>query len=332
MGQPLKGLPLAKPGFVPPMKALARAKLPEDGGWQFELKLDGIRAIAVKDGAAVELYSRLPRRITGDFSEIAQAISRLPVAQATLDGEIVALDEKGHPSFQLLQNLRRAGARRPPVYYCIFDLVNLDGRDLKGVPLNRRRQLLATLLRQTSDPLRPSPALEGPPEVIWATIKEMGLEGLIAKRSDSIYEPDRRSGAWLKIKTSQEQEFVIGGYTAPQGTRKYFGALLVGYYGGKSLKFAGKVGTGFNTAMLESLHRRFQALRTPGCPFSNLPGRRHQEGDPGLTPSEMRKCVWLKPKLICQVRFQEWTQDGILRQPAFRGLRDDKKPSEVLRE
>jgi len=157
------------------------------------------------------------------------------------------------------------------------------------------------------------------------------LEGLVAKRKDSTYEPGKRSGAWVKFKWSNEQEFVIGGYTEPKGGRSHFGAILVGYYEGKQLRFAGKVGTGFGQRLLRELHARFQKLIRADCPFSNLPENLPSSSS-GLTASQMRRCTWLKREVVCQVRFAEWTRDHHLRQPAFLGLRDDKDPKEVIRE
>jgi bifunctional non-homologous end joining protein LigD len=162
-------------------------------------------------------------------------------------------------------------------------------------------------------------------------MKARGLEGLIAKRSDSKYETGRRSGAWLKFKWTAEQEFVIGGYSAPRGSRKHFGAVLVGYYEGKKLRFASKVGTGFDQRTLKDLYGRFQKLVGSDCPFVNLPELAGRFGR-GLTRAEMKRCTWLEPKLVCQIRFAEWTRDGHLRQPAFLGLREDKQPEEVVRE
>jgi bifunctional non-homologous end joining protein LigD len=159
-----------------------------------------------------------------------------------------------------------------------------------------------------------------------------GLEGLIAKRRDSKYESGRRSGAWVKFKWTNEQEFVIGGYTEPKGTRSHFGALLVGYYEQGTLRFAAKVGTGFDQRLLVALYAKFQELVRPDCPFANLPEKARGGRSQGLTARAMRNCTWLEPKLVCQIRFAEWTRDHHLRQPAFLGLREDKAPKEVIRE
>lgn len=314
------------PRFVAPMKALPAAEMPKGAEWLFEVKLDGIRAIGIKEKQRVEIHSRRSRELTREYPEIMEALSRLPATRLVVDGEIVVLDATGRSSFQALQNLKRSHAQRPPVFYYVFDLLHLDGRDLTSLPLVERKAALETLLQGSDPPLRFSPALEAAPAKVWREIRRLGLEGVIAKRRDSRYEPGRRSGAWRKIKTHNEQEFVIGGYTPPQGSRKHFGALLVGYHERGKLRFASKVGTGFDSATLRSLAELFQSHRTSACPFAGL-----RAGE-GVTATEMKRCVWLKPALVCQVRFLEWTRDRILRQPVFLGLREDKPAGEIVRE
>jgi bifunctional non-homologous end joining protein LigD len=188
-----------------------------------------------------------------------------------MDGEIVALDERGHSSFQLLQNRKRVYGKSSPLFFYVFDLINLDGRDLKTLSLTQRRSGLNTLLAGAGDPLRFSESLDAPAPAVWREITRHGLEGVIAKRRDSIYEPGRRSGAWLKIKALREQEFVIGGYTPPGGSRKFFGSVVVGYYSKGKLMFASRVGTGFDFATLKSLFALFQKHRGEKCPFADLP-------------------------------------------------------------
>jgi bifunctional non-homologous end joining protein LigD len=322
-------LPREHAGFVCPMKALLVRNPPPRDGWSFEIKWDGYRAIAVKSNGRVRLFSRRHREITHDFETVAEAVESLPQKNLVLDGEVVAIDENGRPSFQLLQNFRQHhSARGSRLIYYVFDVLHYENRDLKKLPLEQRRSVLATVLAAAEDPIRPSGVLSGEPEELVEQARQNSIEGLIAKRVSSIYEPDRRSGSWLKIKTVLEQEFVIGGYTEPKGSRAHFGALLVGYYEGPHLIFASKVGTGFNTDSLQSLYRRFQKLPTPVCPFINLPTK----GPNGLSRAEMGRCTWLLPVLVCQVRFTEWTTDGGLRHPVFLGLRDDKRPNEVHRE
>ncbi len=313
------------------MLAQLTEKLPAGPDWSYEVKLDGIRAIAVKHARKVQLFSRTPRDITAEYPRIVEALRHLPVADLVLDGEIMALDAEGRSSFQLLQNRKR----RPdalPIFYVVFDVLHAAGDDVTKRSLGTRRKLLEEILPHPRAPLRRSPVLEGEPARIWAEVQRLGLEGLVAKRKDSHYDSGRRSGAWRKIKAQQQQEFVIGGYTEPRGTRKHFGAVLVGYYAQRQLRFAAAVGTGFDTATLRSLYQRLQEYRTPHCPFANLPATRHNRWGGGLTATEMRRCTWLQPELVCMVKFYEWTRDGNLRQPVFLGLRADKPPRQVRRE
>jgi bifunctional non-homologous end joining protein LigD len=328
----LDRFPRAKPGFLEPMKARLELQLPETDDWMFEVKFDGIRAIAVKDGKGVSLFSRRPRDLTSSHPEIAKALSNLQPKKFVLDGEIAALDQSGRTSFQALQNLSRQPATRDRVFFLVFDLLNLNGRDLTAATLSQRRLALEKIVGEGVGPIRLSAALNAPPAKIWKLVVKLGLEGIIAKRRDSTYESGKRSGAWVKVKAQQEQEFVIGGYTPPQGTREYFGSVLVGYYEGKKLMFASKVGTGFDRQRLRTLHTLFTTWETPHCPFANLPTRRLNRFGQGITVAEMKRCTWLKPRLVCQVRFLEWTEDHSLRQPVFLGLRDDKKASQVFRE
>jgi bifunctional non-homologous end joining protein LigD len=326
-------LPQKEPGFVVPMKARLVEKPPGESGWLFEIKWDGIRAIGIKKNGFVRLYSRAAREITRDFPKIAAALKDLPVSDLVVDGEIVALDQKGRPSFQLLQNIKRATPDEPAVIcYYLFDLLNLQRHDLRRRPLVERKKVLEEFLRQSSDPLRYSAGLKGNPKRLLEEAGHNRLEGLMAKREDSPYEPGQRSGLWKKIKCVNEQEFVIGGYTRSQGTRQHFGAILVGYYREQKLVFAGKVGTGFDTRTLASLYERFEKLKTAQCPFSDLAAARSGKGRHGLTALRADRCFWLKPRLVCEVRFSEWTAGGILRQPVFLGLREDKPPEEVRRE
>jgi bifunctional non-homologous end joining protein LigD len=326
----LASLPKATPRFVEPMKALLAEKLPRSDHWIYEIKFDGVRALAIRNGARVELVSRAGNTLGPKFPQLVAALQRLDSKAFVLDGEIVALDPEGRSSFQLLQSYGNAGFNKPPLLYYAFDLLNLDGRDTSSLPLEQRKSLGEAFVDRHSEIVRFSSGIDAHSERVLKEMQARGLEGLIAKLKGSIYEPGRRSGSWIKFKWSREQEFVIGGYTEPRGGRSHFGALLVGYYRGRDLLFAGKVGTGFNEKNLAELYRQFQAIRQDACPFINLPeklltGR-------GITAGEMRRCTWLKPRLVAQVRFAEWTRDDHLRQPAFLGLRDDKRPEEVVRE
>ncbi|MGI8432882.1 MAG: non-homologous end-joining DNA ligase, partial [Chthoniobacterales bacterium] len=324
-------LPAGKARFIEPMKPKLVETPPAHGGWIYELKFDGLRALAIKSGGEVQLLSRNENSLTEKFAEIAEAITQWPGKDWVIDGEVVALDEQGRSSFQLLQ-AREMEARNGPLYYYVFDLLQLDGKDLLGLPLTTRKEALRQLCEDADDPIRYSGELGENPQKLLQEVKRMGLEGIIGKLADSKYEAGRRSGAWIKLKTLNEQEFVIGGYTPPAGARKHFGALLVGYYEKKKLLFAGKVGTGFDTKLLASLHRQLDAEAREDCPFADLPSKQGSKWVQGITPAMMRKCHWVNPVFVGQVKFAEWTRDAKLRQPVFLGLREDKKPSQVKRE
>ena len=311
--------------YLTPMKALGSETLPE-GKWRCEIKFDGFRAVAVLNGGRVELWSRNHKDLGASYPEIVTALATAKCHSAVLDGEIVALDTAGRSRFQLLQ--ARSAGERPMIVFYIFDVMHLDGRDLTALPLEERQKILAALLKKPKAPLQLSPWYDVAPSELMAAARKQGLEGIIAKRPGSVYESDRRSGAWTKCKVLGEQEFVIGGFTAPQNSRQYFGAILIGYYQGGKLLYAGKVGTGFNGRLLESLHGKFMQRRREECPFAD----RGPHLGTGMTRGEMRKVTWIKPDLVAQIRFAEWTNDGILRQPVFLGLREDKTAKAVRRE
>jgi bifunctional non-homologous end joining protein LigD len=322
--------PSEKFAFVEPMKARLVDR-PPTGEWLYEIKFDGYRALAFKRGKNVRLLSRNEKDFSAKFPEVAEAVTEFDADDAILDGEIVALDGKGRSSFQLLQALE-LNETHPPLFYYVFDLLRLDGKDLTGLRITDRKALLEKHLKKEKSLLRFSASLPGGVKDLLKKVGRLGLEGLIGKRADSIYEPGRRSGAWVKLKLHQEQEMIIGGYTPPGGSRQHFGALLLGYYENKKLTFAGRVGTGFDDKMLRELHARFEKLSASACPFANLPEEKSARYGQSLTPAEMKKCHWLQPKLVCQVKFAEWTRDGKLRQPVFLGLREDKSPADVIRE
>lgn len=328
----LESLPKAKPRFIQPMKPRLVETPPSTGDWIYELKFDGIRAIALKTSRGIRLISRNEKELNGRFPEIARACTAIEAEEYVIDGEVVALDERGRSSFQLLQRPELDGKEVPLLFY-VFDLLQLNGRSTMSLPLFQRKELLSRLPPTSEDEIRFSGELAGPPEKLLAEVKRLGLEGLLGKQRQSVYEPGRRSGAWVKIKCVNEQEFVIGGYTPPAGSRKHFGALLVGYYEKKGrLLFAGKVGTGFDSKSLAAIHKKLRAEENDTCPFADLPSKRNGEWVQGITPSEMRRCTWVNPKFVCEIKFAEWTRDLKLRQPVFLGLRDDKNPREVVQE
>jgi bifunctional non-homologous end joining protein LigD len=319
-----------KAAFLVPMKALGSTVLPT-GIWSCEIKFDGYRAVAVINDGQVELWSRTRKSMTGAFPQVAADLEGLKCRSAVIDGEIVALDSDGKSRFQLLQNRGETG-ESPKIVYFAFDLMHHDGKLLTGRSLEDRAAVLGKLVGRGGRHLQLSRTFLTEPSSLFAEAKKNGLEGIIAKRPESLYEPDRRSGAWLKCKVLAEQEFVVGGFTEPQNSRHNFGAVLVGYFEEGRLQYAGKVGTGFSEKALGQLHRTFLAKAADKCPFANLPSPRKSRFGAGMGLSEMRKVTWLRPALVAQVRFAEWTEDGLLRQPVFLGLRTDKPAKEVVRE
>ncbi len=325
-----KSASLPIPKFFEPMKAKLAESIPP-GEWIYEIKFDGFRALALRGSSEARLVSRNENELGGKFSEVMESLSKLDVRDAVIDGEIVALDEKGRSSFQLLQAFQ-LGEKRPPIFFYAFDLLRLNGKDLRDSPIEERKAKLERLLKQSSGTIRYSASLGTDAKKLLAEASRFGLEGLIGKRVGSHYETGRRTGSWIKLKLHQEQEFVIGGYTNPAGSRSHFGALLVGVYEGQELKFSGKVGTGFDEKMLRTLVEMLEKIPLKTCPFVDLPEKRAGRYGQGVTAAEMKLCHWVEPKLVCQVKFNEWTRDHRLRQPVFLGLREDKDAKEVVRE
>ena len=313
------------PEFVSPMQCKAVSSLPSGESWTFELKFDGYRCVAVKDERGVTLYSRNRKSLNERFPDVVAAVASVE-GDFVLDGEILALDEQGRPSFQLLQN---AQSNSLPVYFYVFDLLYRDGKALLASPIEQRRELLTALLVEAKDPLRLSPILQAPSGQILDAVRQLGLEGVVGKRVGSTYEPGERSSAWVKHRTNREQEFVIGGYTP--GARG-FDALLVGVYEGKRLVFVAKVKNGFVPHTRDELFPRLNDNRTRSCPFTNLPQTKTARWGDALTAEKMKDCRWVKPKLVCQVAFVEWTEGGNLRHCTFQGMRADKRAGEVNRE
>src|SRR5439155_9399140 len=265
------------------------------------------------------LLSRNKNELSGRFPEIGESAKNLAADECVLDGEVVALDDQGRSSFLLLQ-AREMEGRKSPIYFYAFDLLQLDGKNLISLPLEVRKIILEKLCADTSDLIRYSGSIGGNANELLKQVQRLGLEGIIGKQRTSVYEPGRRSGAWIKLKCVNEQEFVIGGYTPPQGARKYFGAILVGYYEHGDLVFAGKVGTGFTTKSLATLHKKFQAEERADCPFVDLPSKENGLWVLGITPSMMKKMHWINPQFVAEIKFAEWTRDGKLRAPVFLGL------------
>ena len=280
------------------------------------------------NGKDVRLVSRNQKVF--DYRQLLDALKLLPAEHFVLDGEIAALDEKGRPSFQPLQIFKSSG--NVPLVCFAFDLLFLDGKDLREQSLSARRKLLAKLLEKALENIRLPGEIRGSKDELLRVAQEFGLEGLVAKRPNSVYESGRRSGAWVKFKITKSQEFAIGGYILPEGNRKYFGSLLVGYNSPEWLMFAGRVGTGFSDKVLANLYAKFQKLRVPSCPFVNLPEKTRGRWGLGITPAVMKRCHWVKPIRVAQVKFTEWTHDDQLRQRVFLGLRTDKEAKHVVRD
>jgi bifunctional non-homologous end joining protein LigD len=309
------------------MLLLRTEHLPDDSKeWLYQLKLDGFRAIAFKTGNKVYLRSRNDKDFTGRYPSIAKALSALP-NETAIDGEIVAFDEDGKSSFNALQNY---GSSNRPLAFFVFDLLVLSGKNVMQEPLEARLALLQKrVLPKLAEPIRYTGELNASlPDLIRA-VKASGMEGLVAKRRNSIYEAGARSGAWMKMRVNQGQEFVIGGYTI---RGKTFDALAFGYYEGKELIYVARTRNGFTPISRAALMKRFKGLETKNCPFANLPEPRGGRWGQGLTAEKMKNCVWLKPKLVGQFEFVEWTPDNHLRHSRFMGLRDDKPAASVVRE
>jgi bifunctional non-homologous end joining protein LigD len=308
------------------MLLLRTERLPEGATWQYEIKLDGYRAIAFKSEGRVRLRSRNDKEFGGKYPEIVKALSAMP-DETVIDGEVVALDSAGRPSFNALQN---HGSSATPVFYYVFDVLILAGEDVTSEHLVRRRKLLQTrVLPKLDEPIRESPILDASLPDLIRSVKSQGLEGIVAKRLDSRYEPGLRSGMWQKMRVNQGQEFVIGGYTV---SAKNFDALIFGYYKDKQLIYAARTRNGFTPASREKLFRQFRGMEISECPFANLPEARSGRWGQGLTAEKMKDCRWLRPALVGQFEFLEWTPDDHLRHTRFIGLREDKKPSDVTRE
>jgi bifunctional non-homologous end joining protein LigD len=316
-----------KARFIPPMLLLRSETLPDDPSrWVYELKLDGYRAIAYKSGGRVQLRSRNDNDFNARYPAVVRGLADLP-PDTVLDGEVVAFDVDGRPSFPLLQNY---GSADVPIGYFVFDVMVLAGRDVTREPLSARQALLETkVLPHLSEPVRYVAPLEGDLRTLVHSVKAHGFEGLVAKRRDSRYESGLRSGAWRKMRVNRGQEFVIGGYTI--GTRT-FDALVIGYYQDGRLLYAARTRNGFTPALRAQLFRQFRGLETDVCPFANLPETKSGRWGVGLTAKKMAECRWLKPVLVGQFEFVEWTADAHLRHTRFVALRDDKDPKKVRRE
>ncbi len=309
------------PANLEPMLATAVTKPPAGSQWFYEVKWDGIRALCLIENGALEIHSRRGNRCEKQYPELRGLVSQVSAKTAWLDGEICVLDEHGRARFEMIQprisaNLNSVPqlAENTPATLFLFDVLYVDGYDVRPVPLENRKGLLQTLVIP-NERIKVSETFETDGEHMFEAARQMGLEGILAKDRRSTYE-SRRSTCWLKLKVLNEQEFVIGGFT--KGEREYFGALVLGVQEDGKLRHVGQVGTGFDHKQMKAIYRTLEPLITKTCPFEPKPN--------------VKGVIWVRPEVICQVRFLEWTQDGILRAPVFAGLRGDKPPTQVIRE
>jgi bifunctional non-homologous end joining protein LigD len=321
----LESLPKQPAGFIEPMECLSVSKLPAGSQWLWEIKLDGYRALAVKSAVGTTLFSRRQKPLNRKFPYIVESLADLP-AGTVVDGELVALGSTGHPDFNLLQNFRGEASR---IRYYIFDLLCYKDRDLTRLPLTERRALLTSLVAVNDTRIRISETVAAAATDLLSVAREHGLEGIIGKRKDSHYEPGRRSGAWIKYRLNRGQELVIGGYVpGPHG----LDSIIVGYYHGNELIYVAHVRNGFVPASRRRLLEKLRLLVTPKCPFVNLPETGRPRWGEGLTTEGMKRCVWIRPELVAQIEFLEWTGSDHLRHSKFAGLRDDKAARGVVKE
>ena len=319
----LDPLPKGKVKFIQPMLAKSVTELPKDRHtWVYEVKVDGYRCLVGKDHSAVKLWSRRGNLFNQDFPGLARACAALP-ADTLVDGEVIALDQQGRISFNLLQHRR---SQASAIRFYAFDLLVYKGHSTINLEISERHDLLAQALANVDGDVQLMQRFETSPAELIRAAKRLGFEGIIAKRRDSLYEPGKRSGAWVKYKINQGQEFVIGGYTPGHP----FDAVIVGYYRDGQLIYAAKVRNGFVPRIRREVAKRLKALETEVCPFANLPEKKRTAW--ALTKEEMKKCVWTRPELVAQIEFTEWTPDGHLRLATFAGLREDKTAQEVVRE
>jgi bifunctional non-homologous end joining protein LigD len=296
-------------------------ELPQGKDWLYEVKFDGYRCLAGRDAKGVALWSRRGNLFTKQFPGIASACEKFPT-DTLIDGEVVAVDETGRISFNLLQHHR---SKAQALLFYVFDVLIHRGQSLLNEPLAARRKVLAEAVKDAT-PIRVSENIEGTAADLVQVVKKFGFEGIVAKRKDSCYESGKRSGAWCKYKVNQGQEFVIGGYTVGNP----FDALIVGYYEDAKLHYVAKVRNGFVPQLRREVAKKLKGLEIDACPFANLPEKKRTQW--ALTAEGMKECRWLKPRLVAQIEFTEWTPDGHLRHSRFVGLREDKESREVIRE
>jgi bifunctional non-homologous end joining protein LigD len=323
LGETVDSLLKRKAEFIEPMECALVPKLPEGSDWTYEVKLDGYRAIGVKSDRETILYSRNHKNFNKRFPQIAQALADLP-DETVIDGEVVALDESGRPDFHRLQLTAEASR----IHYFVFDLLILKGRDLTSLPLSERRKLLKSI-NFPSGRIRISEQLDISADQMLDAVRDQKLEGVVAKRKTSVYEAGKRTGSWVKMRINKGQEFVIGGFVpGPHG----IDSIIVGYYRDKDLVYVARVRNGFVPATRRMVYAKLKPLVIDKCPFVNLPETGRARWGEILDAEKMKKCVWVRPKLVAVVEFLEWTEADRLRHSKFVALREDKNWREVVKE
>jgi bifunctional non-homologous end joining protein LigD len=316
-------MPIKKAVFVDPMECLPVEALPKGPQWTYELKLDGYRMLLLKSGGKVRLHSRRGNDLTGRFQHVADDFAFLP-DETVIDGELVALDDRGAPSFNLLQNYRSADAH---VMLYAFDILVRSGEDLMKRPLAERREILSSTVG--SHPHAAVSQVTLQPDEMLSFVKAHNLEGVIAKRVDSIYEPGLRSGLWVKHRLNRSQDFVIGGYVP---SHLGVDSIVIGVYRGKELHYSARVRAGFVPLIRRQVFEKIKSLQIAKCPFVNLPEKNAGRWGQSLIAEKMKECVWIKPRIVAEIEFLEWTGADHLRHTKFVRLRDDREPREVMRE
>jgi DNA ligase D-like protein (predicted ligase) len=321
----LSSLPLRKADFIEPMDCDPVPNLLDGPGWVYEIKLDGYRAVAVKSDRDVNLFSRRHKSFNHQYPYLVEALNDLP-GGTVVDGEVVALDESGRPNFNLLQSFRKEALH---IHYFIFDMLICDNRDLTRLALSERRQLMKSHLKLYSPRIRIAEQFDVSANDMLAAVRKQQLEGIVGKRRDSLYEPGKRTGAWIKYRVNRGQELVIGGYVlGPHG----FDSLIVGYYRGKDLIYVARVRNGFVPASRRQVFEKIRPLASSTMPFANLPDTHKSRWGDELTAEKMKDCVWLRPEAVAQIEFLERTEADRLRHSKFVALRDDKNAREVIKE
>jgi DNA ligase D-like protein (predicted ligase) len=312
-----------KAGFIEPMECALVPNLPEGPDWTYEVKLDGYRAIGVKGDETI-LYSRNRKSFNKRFPQIAKALADLP-DDTVIDGEVVALDESGRPDFHRLQHFSAEASR---IHYFVFDLLAFKEHDLTNLPLIERRNILKSI-KLRSGWIRLSEQFDISADQMLAAVREQGLEGVVVKRRESLYEPGKRTGSWAKMRINKGQEFVIGGFMpGPHGVD----SIIVGYNRGKDLYYVARVRNGFVPATRRMVYEKLKPLVTDECPFVNLPETGRARWGEILDAEKMKQCKWVRPTLVAVIEFLEWTEGDRLRHSKFVALRDDKNPREVVKE